>query len=118
MVAYPKAIPKELEQSQADRIAKSLKSAGMSHSDMAEHMEMHRNTIGAYVTGKSKMLPIIMRLWAEKVGVPLEWLRDGVWPSGEPSTAAAANVIQAESAPKKSANRKPEARPTRRISGR
>lgn len=77
------AQPAELAQTQADRLNKSLKYAGISHNEMAEFLEVHRNTIGGYVTGRTKMLPVIMRLWAAKTGVPLEWLRDGVWPEPE-----------------------------------
>lgn len=85
---YPSEFPGELGQSLADRLAKSLKYANLSHIDMAEYLEVHRNTIGGYVTGKTKMLPGIMRLWAAKTGLPLEWIRDGVWPDPPKKTAA------------------------------
>jgi len=80
--------PEELAQTQADRLNKSLKYAGISHNEMAEYLEVHRNTIGGYVTGRTKMLPVIMRLWAARTGVPLEWLRDGVWPEPKPVTSS------------------------------
>ncbi len=73
-------MPEELQQSQADRLMKSLKYAGISHNEMAAFLEVHRNTIGGYVTGRTKMLPVVMRLWAAKVDLPLEWIRDGIWP--------------------------------------
>lgn len=75
--------PEELEQTQADRITKSLKYAGISHGEMAEFLEVHRNTVGGWCTGKSKMMPVIMKMWAQKTGVPYEWLRYGNWPAQE-----------------------------------
>ncbi len=77
----PHWMPEELRQTQADRLSKSLKYAKISHQEMADYLEVHRNTIGGYITGRTKMLPVIMRLWAAKVGLPLEWIRDGIWPN-------------------------------------
>lgn len=109
--------PQELEQTQADRIAKSLKYAGLSHNEMAEYLEVHRNTIGGYVTGRTKMLPIVMRLWAAKTGVPLEWLRDGMWPEEGKKPAVKAAAASRKAAPAravKSAPTKVGARAARR----
>lgn len=115
---FPASPPEELEQTQADRIAKSLKYAGLTHADMAEYLEVHRNTIGGYTTGKSRMLPVIMRLWAQKTGVPYEWLRDGVWPEDKsPKKAAKAQASKpapAKKTPAKKAVKKVSARQGRR----
>lgn len=94
--------PSELGQSLGDRLGKSLKYAGMSQAEMAEFLEVHRNTISGYVSGRTKMLPAIMRLWAAKTNVPLEWLRDGVWPKAD---QPAKKQVKAAPAAKKAAAR-------------
>lgn len=73
-------IPKALRETEGDRLKKSLKHAGMSVGDMAEYLEVHRNTVSDWVRDKTHIMAVIRRVWAEKVGVPVEWLRDGTWP--------------------------------------
>jgi transcriptional regulator with XRE-family HTH domain len=72
--------PSELVPDLADRLAKSLQVAGLSVADMADYMEAHRNTIGAWLNRRARPRPANMRLWAMRTGVPYEWLRDGTWP--------------------------------------
>lgn len=76
-------MPEELQQNISDRLNKSLKYAGMSHNEMAEYLEIHRNTLGGYCTGKTEIRSVLLRLWAMRVCLPVEWLRDGIWPSAE-----------------------------------
>lgn len=47
---------------------------------MAEFLEVHRNTISGWLGDRSKPMPILLRIWATQTQVPIEWLRDGVWP--------------------------------------
>lgn len=72
--------PDELQQTLGDRLSKSLKYANMSHQEMAEFLEVHRNSVGAWCTDRNRVMPAILRLWSQRVGLPLEWLRDGTWP--------------------------------------
>ena len=47
---------------------------------MADFLECGRNTVGNWLSGRSKPSPASLKLRAEKTGVPYEWLRDGKWP--------------------------------------
>jgi hypothetical protein len=73
----------ELEPDLADRLAKSLQVAGLTVADMAEYMEVHRNSVGAWLNRRSQPRPANIRLWALRTGVPYEWLRHGTWPKDE-----------------------------------
>lgn len=68
---------------EGDRLAKALRHAGMSNSDMASYMGVHRNTISSYVNGRAAVDRRTRLLWAMKTGVSIEWLEDG---AGEPPT--------------------------------
>ena len=94
--------PEELQQNICDRLNKSLKYAGMSHNEMAEFLEVHRNTVGGYCTGKTEIRSVMLRLWAMRVGLPVEWLRDGAWPGSKPepdSKTAGRTAAPAKRAP-------------------
>jgi transcriptional regulator with XRE-family HTH domain len=69
-----------LSQNLGDRLKKSLKYAHMSVEDMAEFFGTHRNTISGYLRNGPKPSRFQMKHWAEKTGVPLEWLQTGTWP--------------------------------------
>jgi hypothetical protein len=73
----------ELEPDLADRLAKSLQVAGLSVAEMADYMEVHRNSVGAWLNRRSEPRPANIRLWAIRTDVPYEWLRYGIWPEEE-----------------------------------
>jgi hypothetical protein len=75
-------IPDELQDTVADRLKRSLRYAGLSNHEMADYMQCHRNTIGSWVRGKARMRPVFIRVWADRTGVPAEWIRTGKWPKG------------------------------------
>jgi hypothetical protein len=79
-IATFRPMPDELRESLAERLRRSLKYAEMSHNEMAEYLEIHRNTLGGYCTGKTQMRSVMLRDWARRVDLPIEWLRDGIWP--------------------------------------
>jgi hypothetical protein len=60
---------------------------------MADFLEDHRNTVGAWLKRPNKPNPASVRLWAEYTGFPYEWLRGDKWP-GEGQSVA--NDDQAE----------------------
>ncbi|AEL98197.1 transcriptional repressor [Mycobacterium phage BigNuz] len=63
----------------ADRLAKSLRFSGVSVQEMADHLELHRNTISGWMNGRGKTPKRAMLIaWAFKTGVPYEWLANGV----------------------------------------
>ena len=79
----PRAIPDELAETVADRLKRSLRYAGISQNEMAAYLGMHRNAIGGYVTGKHRIKPALLRLWAAEVGIPVEWITTGNWPKAD-----------------------------------
>jgi transcriptional regulator with XRE-family HTH domain len=60
-----------------DRLRKSLREAGISAHEMAEHLEVDRNTIGNWINGRHEPSSANLRLWAQRTGVRYEWLRYG-----------------------------------------
>jgi DNA-binding transcriptional regulator YiaG len=76
-------ISTELEPDLADRLAKSLQLSGISLAEMAAYMEVHRNSVGGWLNGRSQPSPANVRLWAIRTGVPYVWLRYGTWPEEE-----------------------------------
>lgn len=71
--------PDELTQTLGDRMAKSLRYAGITAVEMGDHLELHRNTISAYLTDKTVPKHAVLHMWAERVGLPYQWLKNGVW---------------------------------------
>ncbi|MEH3142473.1 MAG: helix-turn-helix transcriptional regulator [Mycobacterium kyogaense] len=67
----------------ADRLMKSLRVANMSQQQMADHLEVHRNTVNGWLNGKGKppTRPMLIA-WALRTGVPFEWVANG--DSGRP----------------------------------
>ena len=80
----PATMPPELGQSLGDRLKKSMRRRGLSVGDMAEFLEDHRNTISGWLADRSRPQRIFLRVWAEKVEVPLQWLVGGEWPTACP----------------------------------
>lgn len=68
----------------ADRLAKSLRVSDTSVQQMADYLDVHRNTVGAWINGRTPPTTQTVRLWALRTGVPYEWLRNGEGPSTPP----------------------------------
>lgn len=61
----------------ADRLRKALRHADVGIQDMAEYLEVSRNTIGNWINGHTRPRPAEMKMWALRCGVPYEWLVGG-----------------------------------------
>ncbi|WP_078324573.1 helix-turn-helix domain-containing protein [Mycobacteroides salmoniphilum] len=61
----------------ADRLAKSLRMARMTKLEMADYLEVHRNTVSAWLNGKSEPKRPQLIAWALRTGLPYEWIKDG-----------------------------------------
>ena len=68
----------------ADRLRKSLREAGMGAQDMADYLEVSRNTVSAWMNGRTPPSTQSIRLWALRTGVPFAWLREGIEPEDGP----------------------------------
>jgi transcriptional regulator with XRE-family HTH domain len=61
----------------ADRMAKSLRTAGIGVQQMADYLDMHRNTVGGWLSGRTPPDVRTLRLWALHTGVSYDWLCHG-----------------------------------------
>ena len=67
-----------------DRLAKSLRVSGMKPGDMARALDVHRNTVGNYLNGRTQLDRRTLIAWAFACSpeVTLEWLETGETPAG------------------------------------
>lgn len=61
----------------ADRMRKSLRDADIPVQDMADYLEVSRNTVSAWINGRTPPSRQTIRLWALRTAVPYAWLKDG-----------------------------------------
>jgi transcriptional regulator with XRE-family HTH domain len=72
-----------------DRMNKAMTTAGLSVTEMAELLGVHRNTIGGYIHGRIQPDEEMLKKWAVHTGVFYDWL---VY--GSESAGAALAVIE------------------------
>lgn len=58
----------------ADRLIKSRDHAQITQQEMADHLGLHRHSVARYESGVIKPKTVVLRSWADRCGVPLEWL--------------------------------------------
>jgi transcriptional regulator with XRE-family HTH domain len=68
------------EWTQGDRLAKSLRERGITVQQMADFLDVSRNTVGNYIHDKRKVPKAVLRVWALRTGLPLVWLESGIVP--------------------------------------
>lgn len=61
----------------ADRLRKSLREADIGVQEMADYIEVGRNTVSNWINGRTRPPASALRLWSMRCGIPIEWLRDG-----------------------------------------
>lgn len=61
----------------ADRLRKSLREADLGVQDMADYLDVSRNTVSAWINGRTPPSTQSLRLWALRTGLPYEWIKDG-----------------------------------------
>ena len=64
-----------------DRLAKAMAVAGLGNAEMADALDVSRNTITNYTSGRTNPSRLQVKEWALKTGAPFEWLWDGVEPT-------------------------------------
>lgn len=65
----------------SDRLALAQRRSGMSVQELAERIEVHRNTIGAWINGRARPRSRDLKAFALATGYPVEWLETGMAPS-------------------------------------
>jgi transcriptional regulator with XRE-family HTH domain len=71
----------------ADRLRKSLDHADVSSAEMAQYLEVHRNTISNWIYGHARPPASAVKLWAMRTGVPYTWLMGNGRSNGSHITA-------------------------------
>ena len=60
-----------------DRLHKSLREADMSVNEMALYLGVHRNTVSAWLNGRTHISGPALRAWAHRTEVNFKWLETG-----------------------------------------
>jgi len=68
-----------------DRMAKALRESGVTAAQMAEYLNVHRNTVSNYLHGRSTPNRATLIAWAYCTRYPLEWLVTGQVSAVSPS---------------------------------
>lgn len=76
----------------ADRLTKALRVADMSVAEMAVYLGVHRNTISAWINGRTPISGPAVRAWATRTGVDYGWLLTGL--PGSPGDGTYSTVDQ------------------------
>ena len=66
----------------ADRLALAQRRSGLTVQDLAERIEVHRNTVGAWINGRQRPRSRDLKSFALATGYPVRWLETGEAPSG------------------------------------
>ena len=72
-----------------DRLIKARKHAGLSQAEMADYLGVSRAAISAWENDENEPRASVLRRWALRCEVTLDWLIDindeGDWPPGDPT---------------------------------
>lgn len=69
----------------ADRMRKTLRASDVGVQEIADYLEVSRNTVSTWINGRIVPSTTTLKLWAIRFGVPYEWLVDGVEPTTGPT---------------------------------
>ena len=59
-----------------------MEHAGLKPQDLAETLDVHRNTITHYLTGRTHPTRATLMAWGMRTGVSWRWILDGTEPDG------------------------------------
>ena len=89
----------------ADRMRRAMRVSEVSVQDMADELEVSRNTIGGWINGHRSPRRRDLKLFAMKTGFPVEWLETGtVGAGGEPNLHTPDYECAGSSRPERLAN--------------
>ena len=77
----PQAPPSPWAFGLADRLDKALKVSNVSNASMASALDVSRNTVTNYTSGRTVPSRLQIKEWALRTGAPIEWLLTGVEPT-------------------------------------
>ena len=67
----------------------ALRDADVTVQEMADYLDVGRNTVSRWINDRGVPGKQTMRLWALRTGVPLQWLETGQAPAGKPGPEGA-----------------------------
>jgi transcriptional regulator with XRE-family HTH domain len=67
-----------------DRLHKSMRISGHTARTLGQALDVHRNTVSNYLTGRTQVDRRTLIAWAFATGVPVEWLENGALPDQGP----------------------------------
>lgn len=62
----------------ADRMRKALRVSGVGVQEMADYLDVARNTVSTWINGRITPNKQTQRLWALRCGVSYEWISAGI----------------------------------------
>lgn len=65
----------------AERLWLALSRSGLSSQELAERLEISRNTVSSWTNGRNKPRPRDLKAFALATGYPLRWLETGEAPA-------------------------------------
>lgn len=65
----------------SDRIRRAMRVSGLNVQDLADALEVNRNTIGNWINGHTSPRPRDLKQIALRTGFPYSWLESGTEPS-------------------------------------
>ena len=83
-----------------DRLRKAREVTGLGQSEFAAEIDVSRRTVGNYESGSVAPRRIVLKAWALRSGVPLEWLETGSVTHESPSPGG--DGLSVECAPRDS----------------
>ena len=66
------------------RLRIAMEHAGLKPADMAVTLDVHRNTIGHYLSGATHPTRAVLMAWGMRTGVSWRWILDGSEPEHGP----------------------------------
>ena len=72
-----------------ERLAKARHDAGLKQVELADAIGIARSSVANYEGGTTKPRRIVINAWSDVTHVPVEWLLEGVEPSGSPEHVTA-----------------------------
>lgn len=70
------------EWTMADRLRKAREVSDLDQTELAQRIDVSRQTISNYESGRVAPRKIVLKQWALATGVPLEWIETGHAPTG------------------------------------
>lgn len=65
----------------SDRLALAQRRCGLSVQELADRIEVHRNTVSAWINGRARPRTRDLKAYALATGYPVPWLETGEAPS-------------------------------------